>query len=140
MLITMWQKICTDLEDCRSGSVVTSVDYAKAFNRLSFQECLWSLAKKAASTDLLAILASFLTNCTMSIRMEQDWSPPLLVFGGVPQGSILGVFLFNATTDNLEDGMGMDDQAGEAMITMESPHASDWGRTVRVPLDHPHGR
>ena len=92
MLITMWQNNCTNLEDCRSGSVVTSVDYAKAFNRLSFQECLWSVAKKGASTDLLAILASFLTNRTMSVRIEQDWSLPLPVFGGIPQGSILGVF------------------------------------------------
>ena len=36
MLIAIWQKILYDLEDCRAGSVVTSIDYAKAFNRLSF--------------------------------------------------------------------------------------------------------
>ena len=40
MLVERWQKICTDLEDCRAASVITSIDYAKAFNWLSFQECL----------------------------------------------------------------------------------------------------
>ena len=77
MLITMWQKICTDLEDCRAGSVITSIDYAKAFNRLSFQECLRALARKGASMDIIAVLASFLSNRTMSVRIEQEWSPPL---------------------------------------------------------------
>ena len=90
---------------------MTSIDYAKAFNRLSFQECLAALARKGASSNLLAIIASFLSNRTMSVRVDESWSNPLPVFGGVPQGSILGVFLFNATTDNLEDGTGVDDQS-----------------------------
>ena len=111
MLVSIWDKILTDLEDCRAGSVLTSIDYAKAFNRLSFQECLAAFARKGASSDLIAVLASFLSNRTMSVRIEQTWSPPLPVCGGVPQGSILGVFLFNVTTDDLEEGSGVDDQS-----------------------------
>ena len=36
LLIEMWQKICRDLEDCQAATLLTSIDFAKAFNRLSF--------------------------------------------------------------------------------------------------------
>ena len=39
----------------------------------------------------------------MSVRVGGNWSPAKPVYGGVPQGSILGVMLFNVTTDDLED-------------------------------------
>ena len=67
MLIDIWQTILTNLEDCRAATLITSIDYAKAFNRLSFQECLAAFARKGASSQLLKILASFLTNRTMSV-------------------------------------------------------------------------
>ena len=44
LLIHMWQRVCEDLEDCRARSLITSIVYAKAFNRLSFQECLAAFA------------------------------------------------------------------------------------------------
>ena len=52
---------------------------------------------------MLRIIASFLTNRTMSVRVGQEWSKPLDVSGGCPQGSVLGVRLFNTATDDLED-------------------------------------
>ena len=39
----------------------------------------------------------------MTLRVNNTWSNPLPVYGGVPQGSILGVMLFNISTDDLED-------------------------------------
>ena len=39
----------------------------------------------------------------MSVRVGGEWSERRSSFGGVPQGSILGVLLFNITTDDLED-------------------------------------
>ena len=72
MLVAMWQKICGDLEDCRAGTLITLINYAKAFNHLSFQECLAAFACKGANTELLAILATFLTNQMMSEKIEQE--------------------------------------------------------------------
>ena len=37
LLISLWQRVCKDLEDCRASTLLTSIDFAKAFNRLSFQ-------------------------------------------------------------------------------------------------------
>ena len=45
------------------------------------------------------------------------WSPLRPVFGGAPQGSILGVMLFNTMIDNLEEGSR---HVGEAEPAVES--------------------
>ena len=40
VLVHFWQEILENLEDYRAGTVITSIDYSKAFNRMSFQHCL----------------------------------------------------------------------------------------------------
>ena len=42
------------------------------------------------------------------MRDGGEWSPSIPVYGGVPQGSILGVLFFNITTDDLEDQLEED--------------------------------
>ena len=111
MIVEIMQEICTNAEDYRSATVLTAIDYAKAFNRVSFQHCLEAFRKKGASTPVIRLLASFLTNRTMTVRVGEQWSKPLPVQGGCPQGSVLGVFLFNTTTDTLEDDFVRADRA-----------------------------
>ena len=103
MLVEVWNDIGESLEDYRAGAVLSSIDYAKAFNRLSFQQCLAAYARKGASTQTIKLLATFLSNRTMAVRVGSSWSGKRGVTGGCPQGSILGVSLFNTTTDDLED-------------------------------------
>ena len=104
VLVQMWQRMLEDLDDYRAATVVTSIDYSKAFNRMSFQKCLLALAKKGACNQVLQLVATFLTNRRMVVKVGQTHSDPKEVWGGCPQGSILGVFLFNATIDDLEEG------------------------------------
>ena len=40
----------------------------------------------------------------MTVKIGQTQSEPREVWGGCPQGSILGVFLFNSTIDDLQEG------------------------------------
>ena len=103
MLIDIWQNICENSEDYRAATVMTSIDYAKAFNRMSFQHCLRAMKKKGSSSPIIRLIATFLTNRQMTVKVGESWSELLAVNGGCPQGSILGVFLFNLTTDDLED-------------------------------------
>ena len=63
MLLGIYQDILTNLEDYRAGSVVVSIDYAKAFNRMSFQECLRAFEQKFWSTAALSI-----TRCSWMSR------------------------------------------------------------------------
>ena len=56
-----------------------------------------------ASTPIIELLATFLSNRTMTVRVGDLRSGPRPVYGGVPQRSILGSFLFNVATDDLED-------------------------------------
>ena len=101
-LIEFWQRILEDIDDNRAGTLVTSIDYSKAFNRLDFASCLKSLKAKGVSTQLLRIVASFLTGRNMTVRVGEYFSTLRTVEGGVPQGSLLGVFLFNVTIDAFE--------------------------------------
>ena len=103
MIVSIMQEICQNAEDYRSATIITAIDYAKAFNRVSYQHCLEALRKKGASTPTIRLIASFLTNRAMTVRVGEHWSNPLPVQGGCPQGSVLGVSLFNSTTDALED-------------------------------------
>ena len=99
-LFQMWQEMLDNAEDYRAATVVTSVDYSKAFNRMSFQHWLSPLVKNGASSKVLRIVSPYGTHNGCQGRRHT-----LLchVTGGCPQGSIL-VFLLNLTIDNLKEG------------------------------------
>ena len=123
MIVELLQEICDNAEDYRAATSITAIDYSKAFNRVSFQHCLEAFRKKGASTPLIRIIASFLTNRTMSVKVGQEWSDPLDVNGGCPQGSVLGVALFNNTTDDLEDDFLRQERIRLRLPVEEPPHS-----------------
>ena len=69
LLVNMWQRILENLEDCRAASLLLSVEYAKVLNRISYQHCLAAFARKGASTSVLRLIVTFLTNPAMSVRV-----------------------------------------------------------------------
>ena len=140
-LVHMWQLVLECLEDPRAASILTSIDYAKAFNRLDFGCCLRALASKGASTEILSLVASFLTSRTMSVKVGQALSAPRIVLGGVPQGSILGFFLFNATIDCFEaasaDVVFYDTIGGSGQAGPYPGHDPDLDMPPVTPYDRP---
>ena len=137
LLVQLWQDVLENLDDYRAGTVITSVDYSKAFNRMSYQRCLEALAKKGAYTPVIRLVATFLTNRVMTVRVGSSWSRPRQVNGGCPQGSILGVFLFNVTIDDLEDGCEHVEQEDGPVEEVESNESEEEDLDPTQVLDGP---
>ena len=104
LLVRMWLDVLEAIEDPRSAVLLTSIDFAKAFNRLDFRHCLTTLRNKGATSGVINVISSFLTNRQMQVKVGNTYSQPRSVLGGVPQGSILGVYLFNCSIDSFESG------------------------------------
>ena len=107
-LTDTWDRILTTLEDPNKAVNLISVDFSKAFNRMDHYECLGSLAELGASQESTDWVVAFLFGRTMSVKIGNAMSTPREVPGGSPQGSILGNFLFCATTNKfttITDGL-----------------------------------
>ena len=85
LLISVWQNILRDLEDCRVATLLTAIDYSKAFNRMQYQECLRSFAKHGASTEIIQLIVTFLTDRYMSVKVGESWNLPQAVNGEYPK-------------------------------------------------------
>ena len=94
--------------------MLTAVDFGKAFNRVSHQACLEAFSNKGASTPILRLIATFLSERRMTVRVGNDFYDCLPVNGGCPQCSVIGVYLFNVCSDELEDAGRVEDVLGES--------------------------
>ena len=82
---------------------------------MSCQQCLLQLAKNGVSTEIRHLIATFMTDRKMVVKVRTTHSDPRDVCGGCLQKSILGVFLINATIDDFEEG-SLDIAAGPTGI------------------------
>ena len=98
-LVQTWNSILTALEDNRASVQLMSIDFEKAFNRMDHDSCLVALHQLGAKDEDIELVACFLRNRTMQVKIGDTYSAPRTVPGGSPQGSILGNFLFCATSD-----------------------------------------
>lgn len=103
LLVETLDYVTTALEDSRAGVVLSALDFSKAFNRFDHGKCLTSIIEKGISRQVLDLLAAFLHQRTMTIKVGKCKFNPRTINAEAPQGSVLGCFLFNLGVDNLED-------------------------------------
>ena len=124
LLMSVLDYTIDSLEDNRSAVVLSAVDFSKAFNHLEHAACLRTFAAKGASTEIVQLLAAFLSGRVMTVKVEKDWSTIRPVNAGAPQGSVLGCYLFNVGVDSLEEGVCFQHDQGSS-ITREHLNRTD---------------
>ena len=125
--IQSWENILSGLEDNRGSVNLISIDFSKAFNQMSHQECVKAFHKKGASNQTLNLIAAFLSGRTMLVKINQNFSKRLPINGGSPQGCESANALFCTTIERLQEGQleesncaaeiaGYQDRAGESSL------------------------
>ena len=104
MLIDLYETILRPLER-GDPSIILGIDYEKAFNRLDHHECLRQLRSLGASATSLGLVRTFLTGRSMKVKVGGEIMNAWKLSGGSPQGSILGCFLYCATTQQIGPGI-----------------------------------
>ena len=74
LLIEVWERILGGLEVPNVVVTLLRVDYEKAFNRMCHNECLRQLARLGASQASIDLVASFLHNRQMQVRIGHTLS------------------------------------------------------------------
>ena len=100
LLVDLIDNVLAPMEEGHP-SIICSIDYQKAFNRLDHAECLRQLERLGASRPSLALIRAFLTGRQMRTRIGQRLSSLHNLNGGSPQGSILGCRLYCLTTQQI---------------------------------------
>ena len=131
-LVETWDEILRAVD--AGGKVVNlmSIDFQKAFNRMDHLTCLSRLREKGASEHLVQLVAAFLYQRTMTVKIGAEKSDKRIVNGGAPQGSLLGPFLFCVVSELLAEAAARVDLAaggGDAEVIED-------GGTDRAPNDN----
>ena len=99
-----------------------SIDLEKAFNRMDHTHCITSMTRLGASNQSINMVASFLSNRRMRIKLPGVYSELKPMPGGAPQGTKSGNFLFCVAIAGLDELCDVDPVA--------SPRGEEGNRDV----------
>ena len=120
LLVEIWERVWGGLEIKDVSVAILGIDYEKAFNRMSHNECLRQLALLGASQSSVDVVGSFLHLRQMQTRVGSTTGGSRRISAGSPQGSILGCFLYCITTQQLGRNLiTMDEENGSAASSTE---------------------
>ena len=95
---TLLLKFRNDIRKALNQNEITIsvlIDYSKAFDTINHKTLLEKLVSLNFSNRTIKIIMSYLTNRDQYVQIDDQTSSKSPVHFGVPQGSILGLILFN---------------------------------------------
>ncbi|MEL7307993.1 MAG: reverse transcriptase domain-containing protein [Pseudomonadota bacterium] len=102
-LITLHDHITRSLDNTEiTGIQVIAYDFSKAFDRIKHDIIIKRLENCNMPPELISWLESYLENRKQFVRIGSVCSSLIDVTSGVPQGSVLGPFIFSAVVGSLK--------------------------------------
>ena len=93
-LICLYNKITEILKNDVLGVAVVSLDFSKAFDTISHSILINKLCELSFPPNFISWTRSYLSERTQRVILDNTLSDLLSISSGVPQGSLLGPFLF----------------------------------------------
>ena len=84
------------------------MDLSKAFNSLQHDILIAKLHAYGFEMNELKLIYLYLINRTQTVKVKREYSARCQVNAGVPQGSLLGVLLFNVYLNDMSDSVQAD--------------------------------